>query len=96
MERNDAFELLGMEKRNGALTVAQIAKVKGMGCLRDKRYDDVFNVRFITRNGTITTGERRTIAQAADLFKMQHPSLLLLKMCKKNKKRNNCPSLLYI
>ena len=50
------------------LTEEQIKQVKGMGCLRDKRYEDVFNVRVITRNGKITTAEHRTIADAADKF----------------------------
>jgi dissimilatory sulfite reductase (desulfoviridin) alpha/beta subunit len=45
-----------------------ITKVKGLGCLRDKRYEDIFNVRVITRNGKITTDEQRAIAKAADLF----------------------------
>lgn len=50
------------------LTEDQIKQVKSMGCLRDKRYDDVFNVRVITRNGKITTAEHRAIADAADKF----------------------------
>ena len=33
------------------LTADQIKQVKGLGCLQDKRYTDVFNVRTITRNG---------------------------------------------
>lgn len=65
---NDMFEKLGMTEKNGPLTAEQIAKVKGLGCLRDKRYDDVFNVRVITRNGRITTNEQRAIAEAADRF----------------------------
>ena len=28
-----------------------IARVKGLGCLRDKTTEDAFNVRVITRNG---------------------------------------------
>ena len=63
-----AFELLGLSPKNGPLTPEQINKVKGLGCLRDKRYDDIFNVRVITRNGKITTDEQRAIAQAADLY----------------------------
>lgn len=63
-----AFEKLGIEQKNGRLTAEQIGKVKGLGCLRDKRFEDVFNVRVITRNGKITTEEQRAIAQAADLF----------------------------
>lgn len=68
MDKQKAFELVGLEQKNGKLTPEQIAKVKGLGCLRDKRFDDVFNVRVITGNGKITTDEQRAIAQAADLF----------------------------
>ena len=68
MDRHSAFELLGLKERDGALTAEQIGAVKGLGCLRDKRYEDIFNVRVITRNGKITTDEARAIAEAADLF----------------------------
>lgn len=50
------------------LSQDEIKRLKGLGCLRDKRYEDVFNVRVITRNGKITTDEHRTIAEAADKF----------------------------
>ena len=50
------------------LTPDQIKAVKGMGCLQDKRYEDVFNVRVITRNGRVTTDEMRSICEAADKF----------------------------
>lgn len=50
------------------LTPDDIKRVKGLGCLQDKRYSDVFNVRVITRNGKITTDEHRAIAEAADRF----------------------------
>ena len=49
-------------------TPEDIQRVKGLGCLRDKRYPDRFNVRVITRNGKITTAEQRAIADAADKF----------------------------
>ena len=62
------FEELGIEPKDGKLTDAQIAKVKRYGSLQDKRYDDVFNVRVITRNGVITSDEQMTISEAADLF----------------------------
>ncbi len=68
MDINTAFAQLGLEPKNGQLTPEQITKVKGLGCLRDKRYDDVFNVRTITRNGKLTTAEHRAIAEAADRF----------------------------
>ena len=54
--------------RETILTPEEIKRVKGLGCLRDKRYLDVFNVRVITRNGRITTDEHRAIAEAADRF----------------------------
>ncbi len=54
--------------KNGKLPAAEIKRVKALGCLQDKRYDDVFNVRVITRNGKITAEEQRVIAEAADRF----------------------------
>lgn len=68
MSDKEKFEKLGLTPKEGKLTPEQIAKVKGMGFLRDKRFDDVFNVRVITRNGKITTDESRAIAKAADLY----------------------------
>lgn len=58
--------------RNGRkLSPEDIKRVKGLGCLQDKRYDDIFNVRVITRNGKITADEqkklprrRKSLAQA--------------------------------
>ena len=52
----------------GKLPPEEIKRVKGLGCLQDKRYPDVFNVRVITRNGKITAEEHRTIAEAAEKF----------------------------
>ncbi|MCD8188754.1 MAG: FAD-dependent oxidoreductase, partial [Clostridiales bacterium] len=52
----------------GTLPAAEIKRVKALGCLQDKRYPDVFNVRVITRNGKITAEEHRTIAEAAERF----------------------------
>ena len=65
---NNAFEQLGMTQKSGALTPEQIAKVKGFGCLRDKRYEDVFNVRVLTGNGKLSTEKHRVVAEAADRF----------------------------
>ncbi|MGN1169598.1 MAG: hypothetical protein ACI4RB_05710, partial [Acutalibacteraceae bacterium] len=45
-----------------------IQRVKGLGCLQDKRFDDVFNIRVITRNGKITADEQRAIADIADKY----------------------------
>ena len=52
----------------GKLPPEEIKRVKGLGCLQDKRYPDVFNVRVITGNGKITAEEQRIIAEAADKF----------------------------
>ena len=45
-----------------------IARVKALGFLRDKRTADKFNGRVITRNGKITAAECRTVAEAAELY----------------------------
>jgi len=49
-------------------TAEEIARVKGLGFLMDKRTGNTFNARVITRNGKITTGEARAIADAADRY----------------------------
>lgn len=46
----------------------EIKRVKALGCLQDKRYPDVFNVRVITRNGKISSDEQISIAEAARRF----------------------------
>ena len=53
---------------NPKLSPEEIKRVKGLGCLQDKRYDDIFNIRVITGNGHITTDEHCAIADAADKF----------------------------
>ena len=50
------------------LSPDEIKRVKGLGCLWDKRYPDVFNVRVLTRNGRISVAEHRAIAEAAERF----------------------------
>ncbi|HIU34260.1 MAG TPA: FAD-dependent oxidoreductase [Candidatus Pullichristensenella excrementigallinarum] len=57
-----------VEFEGGKLPPEEIKRLKGLGCLQDKRYGDVFNVRVITRNGKITSEEHRVIAEAADRF----------------------------
>lgn len=47
---------------------AEVARVKGLGFLRDKRTADRFNARVITRNGKITADEMYAIADAARRF----------------------------
>ena len=52
----------------GGLPAEEITRVKGLGCLWDKRTPDKFNVRVITRNGKLTADEQRAVAQAAEDF----------------------------
>ncbi|MBQ4353995.1 MAG: (4Fe-4S)-binding protein [Clostridia bacterium] len=53
-----------------ACTVAaeDVARVKGLGFLRDKNTPDCFNARVLTRNGKITAEESEHIAEAARRF----------------------------
>ena len=75
MENLKDFEVLGMTPKKEKLTAEQIAKVKSLGCLRDKRFDDVFNVRVITGNGKITSEQHKIIAEAAEIFGSSEISL---------------------
>ena len=68
MDNLKDFETLGLTPKEGKLTADQIAKVKALGCLRDKRYEDIFNVRVITGNGKISAEEHKIIAEAAEIF----------------------------
>lgn len=57
-----------MSEEKNVLSPEDIKRVKGLGCLQDKRYGDRFNVRVLTRNGKITCKEQRAIADAAEKF----------------------------
>ena len=48
------------------ISAEEVKRVKALGCLKDKRYEDIFNVRVLTRNGKITAQEARAIAEAAE------------------------------
>lgn len=69
LEGGSTFNVIkSVEAATGALSAEEIKRVKGLGCLRDKRYPDVFNVRVITRNGKITASENRAVTEASELF----------------------------
>ncbi len=69
LEGGVGFNVLKRTRPAGkALPPEEIKRVKALGCLQDKRFPDVFNVRVITCNGKITTEEHRCIAEAADKF----------------------------
>lgn len=46
----------------------EVARIKGLGFLRDKTTPDCFNCRVITRNGKISAEESRAIADASEKF----------------------------
>lgn len=50
------------------ITKDDIARVKAIGCLRDKTTEDCFNVRVITRNGKISAEWAKAIAEASIHF----------------------------
>ncbi len=62
------FNEVKVPREGGRLSAEEIKRVKGLGCLQDKRYADVFNVRVITRNGKLTFEEQKKIAEAAEKF----------------------------
>ncbi len=68
LEGGVTFNKVRVERRGQKLPPEEIKRVKGLGCLQDKRYDDVFNVRVITRNGKITADEHRIIAEASEKY----------------------------
>ena len=46
----------------------ELKRLKGQGCLKDKRYDDVFCVRVPTGNGKLTAAQHRVFTEAAERF----------------------------
>ena len=68
LEGGAMFNEVRVPRDGKKLSAEEIKRVKGLGCLQDKRYDDVFNVRVITRNGKITAEEQKKIAKAAEKF----------------------------
>ena len=50
------------------LSADDIKRVKGLGCLQDKRFNDVFNVRVLTRNGKLSADEHIHVAEASKRF----------------------------
>ena len=68
LEGGAFFNTVKVDNPACALSESEIKRVKGLGCLRDKRYPDVFNVRVITRNGKLTAAEQYVIAQAAEKY----------------------------
>lgn len=55
-------------KTGTTVSPEEVARVKAMGFLFDKRTKDKFNCRVITRNGKLTAEESKVIAEAAELY----------------------------
>ncbi len=68
LEGGAFFNDVKVPRSGKKLSADEIKRVKGLGCLQDKRYDDVFNVRVITRNGKLTSEEQLKVAEAAERF----------------------------
>lgn len=68
LEGGVMFNEVKIPRSGQKLSPADIKRVKALGCLQDKRYEDVFNVRVITRNGKITAEEQKKVAEAAERF----------------------------
>ena len=69
LEGGITFNDVKVPRKGGSkLSPEEIKRVKALGCLWDKRYEDIFNVRVITRNGKISSDEQSAIAEAAKRF----------------------------
>lgn len=68
LEGGAFFNTVKVPRNGKKLSEDEIKRVKGLGCLQDKRYEDVFNVRIITRNGKMTAEEHMKVAEAAEKF----------------------------
>ena len=68
LEGGEFFNTVKVDNPVGKLSPAEIKRVKALGCLQDKRYPDIFNVRVITKNGKITAADQHAILEAAEKF----------------------------
>ena len=68
LEGGATFNEVRVPRRGRKLPAAEIKRLKGLGCLQDKRFDDVFNIRVITRNGKLTASEQKVVAEASERF----------------------------
>lgn len=57
-----------MKRIESTVSPEEVARVKGLGFLRDKNTEDCFNARVVTRNGKLTAEKIKAIADAAELF----------------------------
>ena len=68
LEGGAVFNEVRVPRKAGKLPAAEVKRLKGLGCLQDKRFGDVFNIRVITRNGKLTAAEQKVVAEASETF----------------------------
>lgn len=68
ISKNAVIRQVDTNKISCKLPAEEVARVKGLGCLWDKRTEDRFNVRVITVNGKLTTEKLAAIAEAAKTY----------------------------
>lgn len=68
ISENAVIQTVDPNKTVCSLPAEEVARVKGLGCLWDKRTEDAFNMRVITVNGKLTADKLSAIAQAAERF----------------------------
>lgn len=68
LEGASFFNEVKVKDAQAAVSPEEKTRVKALGFLFDKRSQDRFNARVITRNGKITAEESKAIAQAAERF----------------------------
>lgn len=68
IDQNAPIQTVEGQKVLCKLPPEEVTRVKGMGCLWDKRTEDRFNVRVITVNGKLTSEKLSAIAEAARRF----------------------------
>lgn len=68
IDPNAPVQTVTAEKSLCTLPAEEVARVKGLGCLWDKRTADRFNVRVITVNGKLSGDKLAAVAEAANRF----------------------------
>ena len=68
IRENTPIQSIDPNKMQCTVPAEEVARVKGLGCLWDKRTPDRFNMRVLTVNGKLTSEKLAAIAEAAKRF----------------------------
>lgn len=66
IDKNAVIHTVDANKTVCTVSPEDVTRVKGLGCLWDKRTEDKFNVRVITVNGKLTGKKLAAVSEAAD------------------------------